>query len=74
LLAIDPEFRAGNGAEPYTETTAPTDLPQGATSLSIVHEPGGTFLAIPRDSAGASLPTSTWRRSTSRAAICGGRQ
>jgi len=74
LLVTDAEFHETNSAEPYTEVVTATDLPQGATSLSIVHEPGGTFLAIPRDSAGAPLPTSTWRRSTSRAAICGSRQ
>jgi acetyl-CoA carboxylase biotin carboxylase subunit len=72
LLTTDPEFREGTEGKPYTEVVTPSELPDGAKSLSIVHEPGGTFLAIPRDGAGAPLPTSAWRRSSSRAAVSGG--
>jgi hypothetical protein len=70
LLAMDPAFREVNNGEPYTEVVTPTELPEGAKSLSIVHEPGGTFLAIPLYGTGAPLPKSTWRRSVSRSAIC----
>jgi acetyl/propionyl-CoA carboxylase alpha subunit len=44
----------------------PSRLPEGATSLEITHEAGGTFLAIPLDSNGAQLSRSLWRRSNTR--------
>jgi acetyl-CoA carboxylase biotin carboxylase subunit len=69
LLVTDPAFLGNNDGQPYTEVVTPSDLPEGATSLSIVHEPGGTFLAIPLDASGTPLAKSLWRRSTSRAAV-----
>ena len=69
LFKHDPEHKRNSDGALFTENITSGMLPTGAESLSIIHEPGGTFLAIPLDSAGNPLEKSLWRRSTSRAAI-----
>lgn len=69
LLALDPAHREGVDGTPYAEVVSSGQLPAGATTLSITHEPGGTFLAVPLDASGTPLAKSLWRRSTSRAAV-----
>jgi len=70
LLAVDPEHKglAPDGS-PYTERLATGKLPAGATSLTVLHEHGGTFLAIPVDAHGDALPREHWRRALTRAAL-----
>ena len=69
LLAVDPAHQEALDGQLYTEVVSSGQLPAGATTLSITHEPGGTFLAVPLDASGAPLAKSLWKRSTSRAAV-----
>jgi hypothetical protein len=41
----------------------------GSSQVRIVHEEGGTFMAIPLDSHGKPLSKEYWKRSTKRAAL-----
>jgi acetyl/propionyl-CoA carboxylase alpha subunit len=69
LLAVDPEHKAvDEGSEPFVEVIQAEIAHQdGASALRIVHEPGGTFLAIPLAKSGEPLTPDTWRRSNTRA-------
>lgn len=70
LLTTDAEHRAIDGShEPFTELIQNGALPEGASAIKIIHEPGGTFLAVPIARDGAPLPKEMWRRSTSRALL-----
>jgi acetyl-CoA carboxylase biotin carboxylase subunit len=68
LLEIDPQHKNGvrsSESEPvervYVRTT------RGArTPVDLVHEHGGTFLAIPLNEGGAPLPESNWKRALSK--------
>ncbi len=42
------------------------NVPQGATSIELTHEQGGTFLAVPLDTEGNPLEQSVWQRSNTR--------
>jgi acetyl-CoA carboxylase biotin carboxylase subunit len=69
LLALDPEHKAtAESAEPFSEVLR-ENIPHisGATALRIVHEPGGTFLAVPLSDSGEPLGKELWRRSNTRA-------
>lgn len=68
LLYIDPEHACPEMHSAPSEEVVDNvvQLPHAATRLKIVHEPGGTFLAVPLDNDGKPLPTATWRRSNSR--------
>jgi acetyl/propionyl-CoA carboxylase alpha subunit len=69
LFVCDPQHRApeAGSLEPFVEeVVAHATLPKGAQALRIVHEPGGTFLAMPIDSCGQPLERSFWRRSNTR--------
>jgi acetyl/propionyl-CoA carboxylase alpha subunit len=68
LLEIDPQHKNGahcGGSEPIERqyVTAPTG---DRRAVDLVHENGGTFLAIPLDTHGAPHPRSDWKRSLSR--------
>jgi acetyl-CoA carboxylase biotin carboxylase subunit len=78
LLAADPNHRQvdANGA-PFSETLSaseltPGSLPDGAVSLVVTHEPGGTFLAVPVNGEGSPLDRSLWRRSNTRQGVMRG--
>ncbi len=68
LLEIDPEHKNGmksSTSEPVERIYVTTS--RGArTSVDLVHEHGGTFLAIPLDEAGAPLAKSNWKRGLSK--------
>jgi acetyl-CoA carboxylase biotin carboxylase subunit len=74
LLEIDPTHRAPEGEV----TGEPVDrvyitLPHGERrAIDLVHEVGGTFLAIPLGDNGAPLAKSEWRRGMSREAVLRG--
>jgi acetyl-CoA carboxylase biotin carboxylase subunit len=68
LLEIDPEHKNGvksSESEPVERVYVKTS--RGArTPVDLVHEHGGTFLAIPLDERGSPLPKSSWKRALSR--------
>jgi acetyl/propionyl-CoA carboxylase alpha subunit len=68
LLRLDPAHCAlQSDGSPFEERVGDgISLPAGAAGLKLVHEPGGTFLAIPLDEAGKPLQQATWRRSNTR--------
>jgi hypothetical protein len=73
LLVTDPNHRgpAQGGGEPYSEiieraSLSNESLPEAAVALKIIHEPGGTFLAVPLGSDQKPLDKATWWRSNSR--------
>jgi acetyl-CoA carboxylase biotin carboxylase subunit len=76
LVARDAQHKLGHlisGGE-FRETLTADQLeagrlPQGAVSLVITHEPGGTFLAVPVNSNGDPLEQSLWRRSNTRRGV-----
>jgi acetyl-CoA carboxylase biotin carboxylase subunit len=70
LLVTDPKHRglAQSGAEPYSEiieraSLSNESLPEAAVALKIIHEPGGTFLAVPLGADQNPLDKTTWWRS-----------
>jgi acetyl/propionyl-CoA carboxylase alpha subunit len=69
LLRRDPEHHSpSDSGELFSEViTDGAELPSGATSLKLTHEPGGTFLAVPLDTSGKPLSQQFWRRSNTRA-------
>ncbi len=69
LLQVDPEHKTQDGSsEPFTEVIKDgLERFPGATSLRLVHEPGGTFLVIPLQLSGEPLGKESWRRSNTRA-------
>ena len=72
FLARDPAHREpGPDGSPYQEIVTGSALPAGAVSLTVVHEQGGTFLAVPVDAHGQTLPKEHWRRALTRAALVG---
>ena len=72
-VALEPRFRPehrspSDSGELFSEVIADgAELPSGATSLKLTHEPGGTFLAVPLDTSGKPLSQQFWRRSNTRA-------
>jgi acetyl/propionyl-CoA carboxylase alpha subunit len=72
LLEIDPAHRAAAlGSQPYTEVLTEGVFPDGASAMKIVHEEGGTFLAIPLEADGTQRSKEHWRRAQVRAALVG---
>jgi acetyl-CoA carboxylase biotin carboxylase subunit len=72
LLEIDPAHRrAPLGSQPYTEVLTEGVFPDGASGMKIVHEEGGTFLAIPLEADGTQRSKEHWRRALVRAALVG---
>jgi acetyl/propionyl-CoA carboxylase alpha subunit len=71
LLADDSSHRSlQSGEQPFDELVDLSDSePRGARKIKIVHEPGGTFLAIPLNADGSPQTTDNWRRSNSRDAL-----
>jgi acetyl-CoA carboxylase biotin carboxylase subunit len=69
LLALDSVHRGvGADGEAFKERVGDgVTLPQGATAIHLVHEPGGTFLAIPVDVADKPFTKEYWIRSNTRA-------
>jgi acetyl/propionyl-CoA carboxylase alpha subunit len=72
LLETDTEHREGQGGTNYTEVVEVVG-PQGArTKVELVHEPGGTFVAIPLEGESARRDKALWRRSNSKASALAG--
>jgi hypothetical protein len=72
LLETDTEHREGQGGRNYTEVVEVVG-PQGArTKVELVHEPGGTFVAIPLEGESARREQALWCRSNSRASALAG--
>lgn len=76
LLIKDPQHKdSGNHqSNSFQEILTPLELepgrlPDGAASLEVTHEVGGTFLAVPLDINGARLSRSLWRRSNTRRGV-----
>jgi acetyl-CoA carboxylase biotin carboxylase subunit len=71
LLTIDPDHKnthTCSECDPVERLYITTA--QGIRQpVDLVHEYGGTFLAIPIDARGAPYPTSSWRRSLSREGV-----
>lgn len=73
LLAVDPHHKNGANnvvSEPVERLYVQTNG-GNRTAVDLVHESGGTFLAIPLDAHGAPLPQSNWRRALSRSDALG---
>ena len=69
LLAHDPEHRAiASPAVPVSERIEVSGAGGAVYAVEIIHEPGGTFLAIPLDRAEGYREKSLWCRSNQRAA------
>lgn len=72
LLEADTAHREGDGDTSYTEMVEVVG-PQGArVKVELVHEPGGTFVAIPLQGESARREQAMWCRSNSRASALAG--
>lgn len=72
LLELDPSHRApSSDGKPYEEVVTGDPRNSETNQVRIIHEEGGTFLAIPLDLHGEPLPKNRWRRSNSRIALLG---
>ena len=67
LLETDTAHREGEGSANYTEIVEVVGAQGARTKAELVHEPGGTFLAIPLEGESARREQSLWCRSNSRA-------
>jgi acetyl-CoA carboxylase biotin carboxylase subunit len=68
LLRKDPQHREPvAGGELFTEAISDSkSLPAGAVSIKLIHERGGTFLAVPVSAVGEPLSQDLWCRSNTR--------
>jgi acetyl-CoA carboxylase biotin carboxylase subunit len=70
LLEVDSSHRGPRADNtPFEEVVASDSFAGGSSQVRIVHEEGGTFMAIPLDSHGKPLSKEYWKRSTKRAAL-----
>lgn len=69
LLSLDSTHRGPRAdGTPFEERVSDgAALPKGARVIKLVHEPGGTFLAIPLDATDVPLAKEHWLRSNTRA-------
>lgn len=66
LLETDTAHRQADSGESYVERTEVVGRDGARVFVEIVHEPGGTFVAIPLEGEGTRRDTALWRRSNSR--------
>lgn len=68
LLATDTEHSSSSGSSPFTERVEVVGANGVRTRVELIHERGGTFLAIPLKGEAERLEQSQWCRSNTRAA------
>ena len=72
LLQTDTMHREGEGADPYVEKVEVLGKKGERVFVEVVHERGGTFVAIPLEGESKRREQSLWCRSNTRAAALSG--